>query len=175
MDLAVLMQRIQQGDREAFATLYTRYNKTVYQIAYNATGDHNEALEIVKLVFREMYQTICEKGPYLGDLYGWLDALTSKQLRVRRFAQQVNNARIPHQYTAEESAYIQERSRERLNDPRDLDEPDQKKSSILSIVLLSIAAVALAWVLVGLLGSLTVLPKWDLGYNWFNDTIFPLF
>ncbi len=170
------MQRIQQGDREAFATLYARYNKTVYRIAFDATGNTQESLEIVKAVFREMYQTICEKGPYLGDLYGWLDALTAKQLRMRRFSRQSSHvAAPPPQYTEVQAEQIEDRARERLQEEPVFEPEPKQKPHRISMILLSVAAVALIWMLIGLLGSLSVLPEWNLGYNWFNQTLFPLF
>lgn len=173
------MQRIQQGDREAFATLYARYNQTVYRIALEATGSQQDALEIVKAVFKEMYQTIVANGPYLGDLYGWLDALTAKQIRMRRFQQQPQAAAgsmlPPRQYSEPQAEAIETRAGERLQD-EPLFEPDHRKRKRgVSMVILGVAAAMLVWVLIGLLGSLKVLPQWDLGYQWFNETLFPLF
>ncbi len=238
MDLSTLMRRIQQGDREAFATLYTRYNKTVYRIAFDATHDSAEAVQVVIAVFREMYQTIRSKGPYLGDLYGWLDALTAKQIRLRRVmggaphkpaAQAATPARPPQtrsyeppqvrRYSQEEAAALQERAIARLQrsdsvvaaaaepvsaserketerSPRKsvkkpksipeviLDEEEDDDEELIvpprtggafSVILLSLTALALLWVLVGLLGTLGILPQWPLGYAWFNQTLFPLF
>ncbi len=221
MDLSSLMRRIQQGDRDAFATLYTRYNKTVYRVALDATHDQNEAVQVVKAVFREMYQTIRTKGPYLGDLYGWLDALTAKQIRLRRLMRATPAAASsssPRSYSPEEAAALQQRVNERLQrinaqpiepakaptvkeapaasvkkstvkslrtppDPdrdeeyedEDEDMPVGKSSGAFSIAALSVTALLLLWVLVGLLGSLGILPELPLGYAWFNQTLFPLF
>lgn len=231
MDLSTLMRRIQQGDREAFATLYTRYNKTVYRIALDATHDSAEAVQVVIAVFREMYQTIRSKGPYLGDLYGWLDALTAKQIRLRRVmggsasrpaapspamkvASAASSART---YSQAEAAALQERALARLQrseiaetsetggapSRKETDRPSRKAvkkaksvpaaimdeeeeedeaaalpartGGVFSVVLLSLTALALLWVLVGLLGTLGILPQWPLGYAWFNQTLFPLF
>lgn len=176
MDLGTLMLRIQQGDREAFATLYARYNQTVYRIAFESTGNQQESLEIVKAVFREMYQTILANGPYLGDLYGWLDALTAKQLRMRRFQQQPQGGNVlPPQYDMQQAQKIDVRASERLQDDQ-LFEPEKKRARRgFSMALLGIAAAMLVWVLIGLLGSLGVLPELNLGYSWFNDALFPLF
>ena len=232
MDLSTLMRRIQQGDREAFATLYTRYNKTVYRIALDATRDSAEAVQVVIAVFREMYQTIRSKGPYLGDLYGWLDALTAKQIRLRRVmggasskpaSPSQTSAGAPptaRSYSQEEAAALQERAlvrlqrgeaavaaepinppasarKEKKRPPRKavkkaksvsaaiMDEEEYEEDEAiaapsraggaLSVVILSLTALALLWVLVGLLGTLGILPQWPLGYAWFNQTLFPLF
>ncbi len=185
MDLNALMRRIQQGDREAFATLYARYNKTVFRIALDSTQNNEEAKQVVVAVFREMYQTIRSKGPYLGDLYGWLDALTAKQVRLRRMmrvgagvaneskAQPVSSDK-PRRYTEEEAAALEERAERRLNRiPERVEE--KQRSAWLSIAALSVTALLLLWVLVGLLGTLSILPRWDLGYAWFNQTLFTLF
>ncbi|HWR22421.1 MAG TPA: hypothetical protein VN366_02995 [Feifaniaceae bacterium] len=184
MDLNALMRRIQQGDREAFATLYARYNKTVFRIALDSTHDNEEAKQVVVAVFREMYQTIRAKGPYLGDLYGWLDALTAKQVRLRRMmrvgAASETAARPaapdrPRRYTEEEAAALEERAQRRLNRIPEKAEETRRGSAWLSIAGLSVTALLLLWVLVGLLGTLSILPRWDLGYAWFNDTLFTLF
>ena len=187
MDLNALMRRIQQGDREAFATLYARYNKTVFRIALDSTHNNEEAKQVVVAVFREMYQTIRTKGPYLGDLYGWLDALTAKQVRLRRMmrvgAGVTNEIKAPpvslasdkpRRYTEEEAAALEERAQRRLqNIPGKAEE--KQRSAWLSIAALSVTALLLLWVLVGLLGTLSILPRWDLGYAWFNQTLFTLF
>ena len=240
MDLSTLMRRIQQGDREAFATLYTRYNKTVYRIALDATHDSAEAVQVVIAVFREMYQTIRSKGPYLGDLYGWLDALTAKQIRLRRVmggapsksvapshtaagAPPARTSAAPsaRSYSQEEAAALQERALARLqrgeavvaaepmNSPahKETERPPRKSvkkaksvpaaimdeeeydeeydeeaaaeppraGGAFSVAILSLTALALLWVLIGLLGTLGILPQWPLGYAWFNQTLFPLF
>ena len=241
MDLSTLMRRIQQGDREAFATLYTRYNKTVYRVALDATHDSAEAVQVVIAVFREMYQTIRSKGPYLGDLYGWLDALTAKQIRLRRvmggsspkpsapsrtaaaeheFPARMSTASPSRSFSQEEAAALQERalarlqrgeapfaaaaeperppahtdterpSRKTVKKPNPvpaaiMDEEDEeeyeeaaassRKGGAFSVAVLSLTALALLWVLVGLLGTLGILPQWPLGYAWFNQTLFPLF
>ena len=240
MDLSTLMRRIQQGDREAFATLYTRYNKTVYRVALDATHDSAEAVQVVIAVFREMYQTIRSKGPYLGDLYGWLDALTAKQIRLRRVmggsspksSAPSRTAAVEHEFPARmsiaassrsfsqaEAAALQERALARLQrdeapiagpseperaparketerPPRKavkkpspvpatiMDEEEEedeeeaastRKGGAFSVAVLSFTALALLWVLVGLLGTLGILPQWPLGYAWFNQTLFPLF
>lgn len=205
MDLNALMRRIQQGDREAFATLYARYNKTVYRIALESTRNEEEAKQVVVAVFREMYQTIRSKGPYLGDLYGWLDALTAKQVRLRRMmnAGEPEKATAsslpkettalprakefmappqpraipvdrPRRYTEEEAAALEERALRRLQAiPKKEEEPE--RGGWIPIAVLGATAVLLMWVLVGLLGTLGILPRWDLGYAWFNQTLFTLF
>lgn len=205
MDLAGLMQRIQEGDREAFATLYSRYNKTVYRIAYESTGDSEKALIIVQGVFKEMYQTIREKGMYLGDLYGWLDALTTKHIGLMQRARKENGtqqarpaakrdmvreearvdarrptvgelkAQAPRQYTKEEARALEARADARLFSEKEEQDEPREKSAALSIIGLSLATLLLLWVLLGLLGTLDVLPQWDLGYHWFNETFFRLF
>ena len=238
MDLNALMRRIQQGDREAFATLYTRYNKTVYRVALESTQNEEEARQVVVAVFREMYQTIRSKGPYLGDLYGWLDALTAKQARLRRMMrgdaapvevprtetarqeaphpevvwqeaprQDIPRQEVPRQepprrevprqesprmtivrpqtaaatvsdrprrYTEEEAAALEERAQRRLMRLPEEEEPEPR-GAWLSVAALGVTALLLIWVLVGLLGTLSILPRWDLGYAWFNETLFPLF
>jgi len=163
MDLTVLMRRIQQGDKDAFKTLYSRYSKTVYRIALETTHNKEEAAAVVVAVFREARQLIITRGPYIGDLYGWLDALTAKQVRLLRLYSD-DGSRIKK---AEPKPSAQEEAPTFIKKPR--------TGAAIVNALLALCAVALIWVLLGLLGSLNVFDELDLGYSWFNKAVFKLF
>ena len=51
--------------------------------------------------------------------------------------------------------------------------------AVLLVISIGMMAVALApnltWALVGVLMDVRLIPAFDLGYRWFNATIFPLF
>ncbi len=53
-------------------------------------------------------------------------------------------------------------------------EPKKRGDTVVT-VLIVIFLLLFVWVLVGILMDLSVLPRIDLGYQWFNDTVFPLF
>ncbi|MCQ2513347.1 MAG: hypothetical protein MJ092_08205, partial [Lachnospiraceae bacterium] len=54
--------------------------------------------------------------------------------------------------------------------------PHHNKGLFLICILLNVVLIlVLLWFLGGLLVNLGVLPEMDLGYSWFNNTIYPLF
>ncbi len=55
------------------------------------------------------------------------------------------------------------------------DRPRNKGLFIFCIILNIVLILILLWFLGGLLVNLGVLPQMDLGYSWFNNTIYPLF
>lgn len=174
MDLIALMQRIQQGDREAFATLYARYNKPVFRIAYEATGSADEAVAIVKTVFKEVYQSIRENGPYTGDVNSWMDALAEKHLKLRE-QQHEEELKKAKTYSDEEARALEDRVDARIAPEAEEAPKPGKKRDMISFIVLCVFGVFLLWVLTGLLSKLQILPKIDLGYEWFNETFFKLF
>jgi len=86
MESMELMQRVHAGDGEAFKTLYGRYSQVVYRVAFQELQDQDQSLSVVKAVFRTVYDTLRERGPIEGDFYGWLDAQTARELRLRNQA-----------------------------------------------------------------------------------------
>ena len=80
----------------------------------------------------------------------------------------------PRRYTEDEAAALEERAQRRLMRLPEEEEPEPR-GAWLSVAALGVTALLLIWVLVGLLGTLSILPRWDLGYAWFNETLFPLF
>ena len=232
MELYALMQKVHQGDQQAFSTLYSRYNDVVFRIAWNATKNEEESLAIVKRVFRTVYLTLKDKGPYEGDFYGWLDALTGKELRhlskqevpaesstippaappvfqaqpakvpsaprsikaeraasapiapaaaaapvsQRREAPVIPSGPAPHRYTNEEAARIQARAQAVLEGmPQEEPEEETRRGFTFCVFLCIILCLVCVWFLGGLLMRLGVLPPVDLGYQWFNTHLFPLF
>ncbi|MDL2218324.1 hypothetical protein LJC27_06660 [Christensenellaceae bacterium OttesenSCG-928-M15] len=178
MDLLSLMQRIADGDREAFATLYNRYNKIVLRIALEKTDNKEDAVGVVKDVFKEVYSTIRTKGPYLGDINAWMDALSAKYARRRMLDQPVEEtppAVSKKEYTSAEAKAIEKKADERIA-VEETPEPRKKgKREIFSFAGLCLFALVLVWVLLGLLTTLEILPPFDLGYEWFNENLFRLF
>ncbi len=81
MELELLMEQVHRGDKEAFATLYSRYNNVVFRIAYNATRDKDQSIQVVKAVFKDVYETLRARGAVQGDFNAWLDGLTMSHLR----------------------------------------------------------------------------------------------
>ncbi|MDL2258820.1 hypothetical protein LJC42_06680 [Eubacteriales bacterium OttesenSCG-928-K08] len=176
-DQLTIMSHIHAGDKQAFAALYSRYNKTVFRMAMYELGDEALAVEVVKEVFREIYQLIRMNGPYMGDFYAWLDSLTAKHIQMRRIKPDAYYyGRNQREYSPAEAREIETKVDRRMAASAPLsDEEERPYRGLGSVIGLSMMACSLIWVLVGLLGSLEVLPQWDLGYTWFNDVLFPLF
>jgi hypothetical protein len=50
-----------------------------------------------------------------------------------------------------------------------------KKSGAFARILVVLLLIVLLWALVGVLMDVRLIPAFDLGYRWFNQTVFPLF
>ncbi len=249
MELTALMQRVHQGDKEAFKAIYAKYNEVVYRIAFDQVRDQQAALGIVKVVFQTVYQTLTERGPIEGDFYAWLDALTAKELRhlaqqrpqpptqvpmaqppvfqarpmaavpaaprkiqpqpaaqIHSAPQRTSEAIPPlpprqraypqptaeqpqiytpsqprqtpvRRYTPEEAQAIEARARARLEGLEQEEEEQVGSGALTTLGIIGGIGLCLllGWTLCGLLMRLGVLPNLDLGYAWFNETLFPLF
>jgi RNA polymerase sigma-70 factor (ECF subfamily) len=53
-----LIDRVYSGDQTAFHELVGRYKKKIYYLAYDITGDHQEAEDISQEVFMKMYRSL---------------------------------------------------------------------------------------------------------------------
>jgi RNA polymerase sigma-70 factor (ECF subfamily) len=53
-----LVDRVCSGDQTAFHELVGRYKKKIYYLAYDITGDHQEAEDISQEVFMKMYRSL---------------------------------------------------------------------------------------------------------------------
>jgi len=66
-----LAERIQQGDREAFAELVGLFQKKIFRLAYGFFHDREDALEIVQETFMRVYEKIGSYRPE-HSLQSWL-------------------------------------------------------------------------------------------------------
>ena len=55
-EIYTLIQRIKQGDREAFGAVTRQYQKRVFLLAYSYFGNRDDALDIVQETFLRLYQ-----------------------------------------------------------------------------------------------------------------------
>ena len=58
MDDAVLIERSNAGDREAFETLVSRYEKKVYSLALRLTGRSEDAFDLTQDIFMKMFASL---------------------------------------------------------------------------------------------------------------------
>ena len=57
-DIYVLVEKIKQGDKDAFIEITRLYQKKVYQLAYAFFRNHDDALDIVQETFLRFYQKV---------------------------------------------------------------------------------------------------------------------
>jgi len=74
-DIAVLLDRIKEGDREAFMTVTRLYQKKVFLLAYSFFNNKDDALDIVQETFLRFYQKVnmFQKG---RNFQNWLLQIT---------------------------------------------------------------------------------------------------
>jgi len=70
-EIASLLERIQDGDREAFMTVIRLYQRKVFVMAYSILRDREDALDAVQETFLRLYQ---KAGLYKqgSSFQGWL-------------------------------------------------------------------------------------------------------
>ena len=69
---AELIQRVLQGDQDAFSSLVTKYQKGVHALAWRKIGDFHIAQEITQDAFFKAYQqlgTLKNHNLFAGWLY----------------------------------------------------------------------------------------------------------
>ena len=83
-----LLKRIAAGDEEALVTLYDRYGRLVYSLAYQILQDHQLAEEITQDVFTRVWQSAASFDPKKSRFTTWLTSITRNRaidiLRRRR-------------------------------------------------------------------------------------------
>jgi len=84
MELMTLIQRIQNGDLEAFESIFGQYKNLVYRTAYLMLGDEDEAEEALQEVFLLVYRAIDSYRPEKGAFTTWLYRITANHCKNRR-------------------------------------------------------------------------------------------
>lgn len=87
-DNIVLIHRILDGDKEAFATLVQKYQKKVHAIAWRKIHDYHVAEEITQDAFLQVYQKLSSlRNPkqFNGWLYVIVDRLCTDWIKKNKF------------------------------------------------------------------------------------------
>ncbi|MBF2087164.1 sigma-70 family RNA polymerase sigma factor [Thermoleptolyngbya sp. C42_A2020_037] len=88
---AHLLARIAQQDESALSTLYDRYARVLYSLAFRILGSVEEAEEIVLDVFSQVWKLAGRYDPQRGRVDAWLFMLTrSRSLDRLRSLQRVS-------------------------------------------------------------------------------------
>lgn len=203
-----LQKRIQNGDREAFRSVYTKYGRDVYLTALHALGSEEAARGVVKQTFLVLHnELMCalddiDLGVRIRELAenelllleilktgGGEQAATAVAARVKEPAAARPAAVEPPAVEEEPESAIPsdlpplERTRAYMradNAPGTAPKREKKSGSSrfghgLSVFFLIVFLLLLLWTLAGVLMGLGFVPKFDLGYDWFNRSVFPLF
>ncbi|MFN0013398.1 MAG: RNA polymerase sigma factor [Saprospiraceae bacterium] len=67
-----LVERLQQGERPAFAELYDRYGKNLYAIIFEVTKSESDAEHLLQDTFVKIWRNIGRYDATKGRLYTWL-------------------------------------------------------------------------------------------------------
>ncbi len=80
-----LVQQVQAGNRQAFATLYQQYGLSVFRTAYFMLGDVGRAEDVTQEVFLQVYKSADTYMPEKGAFTTWLHRITvNRCLNARR-------------------------------------------------------------------------------------------
>ncbi len=83
-----LLRRVAKGDQEALLTLYDKYGRLVYSLAYRMLQDHQLAEEVTQDVFTRVWQAARSFDPKRSSFTTWLTSITRNRtidiLRRRR-------------------------------------------------------------------------------------------
>jgi RNA polymerase sigma-70 factor (ECF subfamily) len=81
---AVLLARLAEGDREAFADLFRRYQATIHRFARQMTGAKEDAEDVTQEVFLVFAEQHRRFDPALGSLGTYLYGIARNLVRRRR-------------------------------------------------------------------------------------------
>lgn len=106
-----LVQRHRYGDREAFAEIYTDYERTVYNLALRMSGDPFDAADLTQEVFLRVYRHL---GKFKGrsSLKTWIFRVALNHCRSR-----LGRRREPDQPLVDEDGKPLREPEDRRRDP----------------------------------------------------------
>jgi RNA polymerase sigma-70 factor (ECF subfamily) len=83
---AELLQRVGEGDREAFELLYRRYVRPLFGLALRRLGDRGHAEDAVQEAFAAIWRSAATYRPERGAAGGWLYTVARNAIvdRLRR-------------------------------------------------------------------------------------------
>ena len=73
-----LVQQVLDGNREAFATLISRYERQIYGLAYRLTNNKHEAQDLGQEAFIKIYQSLDKYDPE-RPFFSWMYKVASNQ------------------------------------------------------------------------------------------------
>lgn len=177
MEGSKLVNNAYMGGEEAFKLLFSRYGESIFTMLVNRCGDKQVAREILKNIFADVYEALIGIGTV--DITAvWLKSLAEVYLQQRGGAALLpSGANAPGAHKRQ--AGIPPRESEPVNPYYSSSVKNAKKKRsgfhVAAVVALGTAIAGAIWAIIGLLMDIQVLPKADLGYNWFNTNIMDVF
>lgn len=117
-----LLQRVSQGDQEAFRLVFEYYKDRFYAVALSTTRSQEESAEIVQEVFVSLWEhrTILNKvespSSYLfGIVYHHINQHFKKIISERKFKQKLSELTVDSE-SLTENILIEKEHRQRLHD-----------------------------------------------------------
>ena len=191
-----LQERIHRGDRDAFRALYSEYSRDVYLTAREALQSDALARAVVRQVFLCIHRELLAASAPL-DTDARIDALTNEEIRVQRIAsgdtgeailkevrtprrldRHVEPPRVAAQQPVEPQASPLVRAQQRYaaaQPPASVEQGGMGAGHVFGLLALIVFFLIFAWAMCGILMSLGMLPTIDLGYSWFDRTVFRVF
>lgn len=177
MEGSKLVNKAYMGGEETFKLLFSRYGESIFTMLVNRCGDKQIAREILKNIFADVYESLIGIGTV--DITAvWLKSLAEVYLQQRGSAALLPSGAAPQNAHAGQSSIPQPQP-EPVNPYYSSSNTNVKKKRsgyhIAAVVALGAAITGVIWAIIGLLMDIQVLPKADLGYNWFNTNIMDVF
>jgi RNA polymerase sigma-70 factor (ECF subfamily) len=111
-----LRKRIRAGDHEAFGELFDAYARTVYNHAYQLTGDWAQAEDVVSLTFLDAWRLREKPDEEGGSLRPWLLGIATNVTRNTRRAARRHAAAVARLPLDEATRDFADEVAERLDD-----------------------------------------------------------
>ncbi len=95
-----LLERVRQGDREAFAQVYDRYGQAAYSLAVRIVRDRDLAADVVQDAFLAVWSKAAAFDPARGQASTWILTMTHNKAvdlvrrEQRRRADQLDEERL---------------------------------------------------------------------------------
>lgn len=185
MEQTDLLQKVQKGDQEAFRALFNTYAEPTYHILFKKCGNKATARMLLKRVFLDVQATL-KLQEDVDPTALWLNALANLEAETHLFCRseaeavwqsmpKMQQAEPPLAQARPEPLQAQPDLRVLPREPFTQPVQAKRKGSAALLILLLAMTVFVLWGAAGLLMGAQLLPRFDLGYDWFNATVFNVF
>lgn len=187
MDIQSILSGIKQQDKEAFRALVKEYGRGLYIKLYASSGNAEAAREATKAAFTELYLALnSQQGADVLESLLYSLGEKKQQELLREWAMELTaecfkeSVKLPvadKRETVNAAAAMAEHNAEPEMQPQQdipvviQHQATEAKVSVFWRVVLALLGAAVVWLGLGLLMGAGQLPRYDLGYSWFNLNI----